>query len=150
MTRYLVVANQTLGGDQLVHRLDELMSAGPCTFRLLAPVTQTEGFHQWDYPPIDRAIPDAGVIARALAEGRLEHEIVRLRRAGVEVSGDVVDADPVDRVRQELGEGQFEAVILATLPHRLSRWMVMDVPHRISRASHVQVIHLESSPGPSL
>ena len=65
MTRYLVVANQTLGGDQLVHRLDELMSAGPCTFRLLAPVTQTEGFHQWDYPPIDRAIPDAGVIARA-------------------------------------------------------------------------------------
>ncbi len=32
-------------------------------------------------PPIDRIIPDAHTIARALAEGRLERELARLRRA---------------------------------------------------------------------
>ena len=150
MARYLVVANQTLGGDQLVHRLEELGSAGPCVFRLLVPVTQTEGSHQWDYPPIDRAIPDASVIARTLADGRLEHELARLRRAGLEASGEVVDADPVDKVRQELGAADYDGVIMATLPRRLSRWLVMDLPHRITRASAVPVIHVESSAGPSL
>ena len=150
MTRYLVVANQTLGGEQLVRRLDELSGPGPCSFRLVVPVTQTEGFHQWDYPPVDRAIPDASVIAKTLAEGRLEHELARLRRAGVEASGEVVDADPVETVRQELGGGQFDAVVVATLPRRLSRWLVMDLPHRLSRASQIPVIHLESSAGPSI
>jgi nucleotide-binding universal stress UspA family protein len=150
MARYLVVANQTLGGDQLVHRLEELGSAGPCVLRVLVPVTQTEGFHQWDYPPIDRAIPDASVIARTLAEGRLEHELTRLRRAGVEASGEVVDADPVEKVRQELATSDYDGVVMATLPRRLSRWLVMDLPHRIARASQVPVIQVESSAGPSL
>ena len=109
MARYLVVANQTLGGEQLVRRFDELRSAGPCALRLLVPVTQTEGSHQWDYPPIDRAIPDASVIARALADGRLENELNRLHRAGVEASGEVVEADPVDKVRQELGAADSTA-----------------------------------------
>ncbi|MGZ4666306.1 MAG: hypothetical protein ACXV5Q_15070 [Frankiaceae bacterium] len=150
MARYLVVANQTLGGEHLVRRLEELRSAGPCALRLLVPVTQTEGSHQWDYPPIDRAIPDASVIARALAEGRLEHELGRLSRAGVEASGEVVDADPVDKVRQELGTTEYDGVIVATLPRRLSRWLVMDLPHRLTRASRIPVTHLESSAGPSL
>ncbi len=150
MARYLVVANQTLGGEQLVRRLEELGKAGPCVFRLLVPVTQTEGSHQWDYPPIDRAIPDASVIAKTLAEGRLEHELARLRREGVEASGEVVEADPVEKVRQELGAAEYDAVVVATLPRRLSRWLVMDLPHRLTRASRTSVIHLESTAGPSL
>ena len=106
MARYLIVANQTLGGDQLSAMIDELRSAGPCEFKLLTPVTNTEGAQQWDYPPIDRAVPDAHRIARSLAEGRLDQELARLRRAGVEVSGEVVDADPVDRVCSELHSGK--------------------------------------------
>ena len=74
MARYLIVANQTIGGEQLTAKLDELSSAGPCTFRFLVPVTDTEGLHQWDYPPIDRVIPDSsrtqppttGILARDL------------------------------------------------------------------------------------
>ena len=68
MAVYLIVANQTIGGEQLTARLDELASAGPTTFRFLVPVTDTEGTHQWDYPPIDRLVPDAHRIARVLAE----------------------------------------------------------------------------------
>lgn len=150
MARYLIVANQTLGGDQLSAKLDELLSAGPCEFKLMAPVTDTEGARQWDYPPIDRAIPDAHRIARSLAEGRLDQELARLRRAGVEVSGEVVDADPVDRVGIELHSQEYDGVVVSTLPRRLSRWQLMDLPHRIARSSNVPVTHLEGSAGPSL
>ncbi len=150
MARYLIVANQTIGGEQLTAKLDELIGAGSCTFRFLVPVTDTEGLHQWDYPPIDRVIPDAHLIAAALAQGRLEHELARLQRSGIEASGEVVDALPVGRAQELLHEEHFDGVVVSTLPRRLSRWLVMDLPHRIARLSDVPVTHVEGNAGPSL
>lgn len=150
MGRYVVVANQTLGGEQLTAVLDELLLAGPCVLCLVVPVTDTEGSHQWDYPPIDRFIPDAHRIARSLAEGRLEHELARLRRAGFEVSGEVMDAMPIGRIRELLETERFDGVIVSTLPRRLSRWLIMDLPHRIARGTQVPVTHIEGNAGPSL
>jgi nucleotide-binding universal stress UspA family protein len=150
MALYLIVANQTLGGEQLNAKLEELMGVGPCALRFLVPVTDTEGLHQWDYPPIDRVIPDAHQIAAALAEGRLEHELARLRRSGIEASGEVVEALPIGRAQELLREQPFDGVVVSTLPRRLSRWLVMDLPHRIARLTDVPVTHVESNAGPSL
>ena len=150
MARYLVVANQTLGGEELLARLEELATEESCELRLLVPVTDTEGLQQWDYPPIDRVIPDAHRIATALAAGRLEHELARLARADVTARGEVVEADPIERAQELLGEEQYDAVVVSTLPRRLSRWLLMDLPHRIARLSNVPVIHVESGAGPSL
>jgi hypothetical protein len=150
MARYLIVANQTLGGEQLVARLDELLSSGPVTLRLAVPVTDTEGTRQWDYPPIDRVIPDAHEIARALAEGRLQHELTRLHRLGVEAAGEVVDSNPVEHVRELARREQFDAVLVSTLPKRLSRWLVTDLPHRLARALTIPVTHVEGNAGPSI
>jgi len=149
MARYLIVANQTIGGEQLTAKLDDLVSAGSCVLRFLVPVTDSEGTQQWDYPPIDRYIPDAHRIASVLAEGRLEHELARLQRSGVEASGEVVDSLPVDRA-QELLEEDFDGVVVSTLPRRLSRWLFWDLPHRIANVSNVPVTHVEGNAGPSL
>jgi nucleotide-binding universal stress UspA family protein len=150
MAVYLIVANQTIGGEQLTAKLDELTTSGSPMFRFLVPVTDTEGTHQWDYPPIDRLIPDAHQIARVLAEARLEHELARLRRSGIEASGEVVDALPVDRVQELLGEEHFDGVVVSTLPRRLSRWLIRDLPHRIASVADVPVTHIEGNAGPSL
>lgn len=150
MRRYLVVANQTLGGDQLLERLDALLRGGPCRFHLVVPVTQTEASNQWSPQAIDGVLPDAYKIARALAEARLEHEMTRLRDAGAEVSGEVVDAVPVDHISQLASAGSYDEVIVSTLPRRLSRWLVLDIPHRIERAIKMPVDHVVGSPGPSL
>jgi hypothetical protein len=37
--RYLVVANQTLGGEELATAIQSRMAAGPCHFHLLVPAT---------------------------------------------------------------------------------------------------------------
>ncbi len=150
MARYLIVANQTLGGEELVAKLDELASADSCELWLLVPVTDTEGRQQWDYPPIDRLIPDAHLIAAALATGRLEHELARLRLAGITAGGEVVDAEPIARAEELLGEQQYDGVVVSTLPRRLSRWLLMDLPHRMARLTDVPVIHVEGGAGPSL
>jgi hypothetical protein len=150
MTRFLVVANQTLGGEQLEERLDSVAGSGEDSVYLVVPVTAAEGTTQWDYPPIDRVIPDAQRIARTLAEARLEHELARLARAGVTADGEVVATAPVDRVRELLAEGGFDGVIVSTLPRRLSRWLVADLPHRVSRLSDVPVEHVEGQAGPSV
>lgn len=148
MAHYLIVANQTLGGERLTAHLDEL--TGEWTAYFVVPVTQTEGLHQWDYPAIDRLVPDAERIARALAEARLEHELDRLSAAGVTATGEVVDAEPLERVRSLLAGQHFDGVVVATLPRHLSRWLVMDLPHRLTRATAVPVTHLEADAGPSL
>lgn len=150
MALYLIVANQTIGGDELTAKLDELAGAGPTRFRFLVPVTDAEGTHQWDYPPIDRLVPDAHQIARVLAEARLEHELARLRRSGVEAGGEVVEGQPVERAQELLQEEQFDGIVVSTLPRRLSRWLIWDLPHRIAGVADVPVTHVEGNAGPSL
>ena len=97
MRRYIVVANQTLGGEELTAKLAEFGDAGPCRFYLVVPVTNTEASDQWFTGGLEGVLPGAYRIARTLAGGRLQHELDRLREAGVEADGEVVDPMPVTR-----------------------------------------------------
>jgi hypothetical protein len=150
MSRYLIVANQTLGGAELVAWIDRQLAAGPLSLFLAVPVTDTDGTPQWDYPPFDRLIADAQRVARTLAEGRMHHELARLRGLGVVADGQVVGANPVEHVKELARDEQFDGVLVSTLPHRLSRWLRMDLPHRLSRALSVSVTQIEGNAGPSL
>jgi hypothetical protein len=60
--RYLVVANQTLGGDQLLEKLRERMEAGPCHFHVLVPATPVDQLepHLVDQDPTKRGAQGLG------------------------------------------------------------------------------------------
>ena len=150
MPRYLIVANQTLGGEQLVARITTLLDKGPTTLRFAVPVTDTEGTQQWDYPPTDRYIPNAHQIATWLAQDRLQRELSRLRGLGVDADGKVVAANPVEHIRDLTTTETFDEVIVSTLPQTLSRWLRLDLPHRLARALSVPVSHFEGPAGPSI
>ena len=151
MRRYLIVANQTLGGEQLTAKITECINAGPCRFYLVAPVTQTEVSDQWAAGGLDGGVvPGAYKIARALAAGRLQHELARLRETGAEADGEVVDPNPIDAIRKLASREEVDEVIVSTLPRRLSRWMAMDLPHRVRRATKLPVTQISGPAGPSL
>ena len=150
MRRYLVVANQTLGGEQLAAKLAECMDTGPCRFYLVVPVTNTEASDRWFTGGLEGVLPGAYKIARTLAGGRLQHELERLREAGAEADGEVVEPTPLEAIRKIASREEVDEVIVSTLPRRLSRWMAMDLPHRVRRATSLPVTHIAGPAGPSL
>jgi nucleotide-binding universal stress UspA family protein len=150
MRRYLIVANQTLGGEQLTAKLDECMRAGPCRFFLAVPITQTEGYNVWGAGSIEGYVPNAYKVATVLAEGRLRRELARLREAGADADGEVVEPMPIDPIRKLADREQVDEIIVSTLPRRLSRWLVADLPHRIRRATGRPMTHIAGPAGPSL
>jgi GABA permease len=150
MRRYLVVANQTLGGEQLTAKLAECAGAGPCRFYLVVPVTNIEASDRWFTGGLEGVFPGAYKIARTLAGGRLQKELERLREAGVEADGEVVEPTPLDAIRKIASREDADEVIVSTLPRRLSRWIAMDLPRRVRRATSLPVSHIVGPAGPSL
>jgi hypothetical protein len=129
--RYLVVANQTLGGEPLVAKIRELAREGPSAFHVVVPAT----------PPRDHVWTEGEV--RAVAQTRLDGALERLTELGVEVDGEVGDESPMLAIEDAIRDGaQFEAIVLSTLPPRLSRWLKVDLVRRVESAFGVRVIHV--------
>lgn len=147
----MVVANQTLGCPELEEALEPILSVEPIPeIVIMAPVTATEGEHEWDYPPTDRHGPAPEVIAHALASARLQRQLDQLRRRGASADGEVSEHNPLTRVGEMLAAARYDEIIVCTLPTRLSRWLRMDFPKRLDRATEVPVRHIQGSAGPSL
>jgi hypothetical protein len=135
MRRYLVVANQTLGGEHLAEVVRDVLAAGPATFHLVVPATQ----------PRDHAVWTEGE-ARALAQRRLEGSLSRFRELGAEVDGEVGDESPLEAIADAMGAGAYDEIILSTLPPGVSRWLRQDLPHRVERRFDVPVRHVVGEP----
>jgi hypothetical protein len=153
--RYLVVANQTLGGPELTHKLEECVAEERCRFHFVVPATPVS-----DMEPVDRPLtlsgvdggagllPDIDEVARAMARRRLERELARLREAGVDADGEVGDPRPLHAIKDALRKQEVDEVIVSTL-HRGSRWLLMDLPHRVRRSFELPVTHVAGHPGPA-
>jgi hypothetical protein len=136
MRRYLVVANQTLVGDELVREIVARAEAEPSEFFIVVPATPV--LEMWVEAV---AMPYCGILcgpntpeqARELAEERLADAIDRLRAAGATVQGAVGDRDPVRAVEGALRAGTFDGIVVSTLPRRISRWLHQDLPHRLQQ-----------------
>ena len=76
---------------------------------------------------------------------RLQHELARLRDAGAEADGEVVDPLRINAIKLASRE-EIDEIIVSTLPRRLSRWMAMDLPHRVRRAN-LPLTHISGPAG---
>ncbi|MGH2528526.1 MAG: hypothetical protein ACRDH0_04175 [Actinomycetota bacterium] len=138
MQRYLVVANQTLGGEHLVARVRELAYEGPCSFHIVVPVT----------PPTNHAWTEGEI--RAVAQGRLDRALARFREEGADATGEVGDANPVLAVEDALRVQGFDEIIVSTLPPGISRWLKLDLPHRVEAAFGLPVTHVVGEAQPAV
>lgn len=139
MRRYLVVANQTLGGPQLTLKMREAVARGPCTFHFLVPAT----------PPQDHATWTEGE-AGALARERLAATLARAGETGVDAAdGSVGDPNPVQAIADVLAARDFDEIIVSTLPPGVSRWLRLDLLHRVERRFDLPVTHVVGAAEPS-
>lgn len=141
----LIIANQTLGGVEMLSRIEHLNTpAGLTSFYLLVPATPV-GDAPWQHGDHRRRLgaDEAGQ--------RLERGLELISELGAEADGEVGEADPIDAVRHLFDRGRhFDRILLSTLPVGLSRWLHLDVPHRLGRITDIPVEHIESEPAFSL
>ena len=142
MHRYLVVANQTLGGQELQDVFRDRMARGPAEFWVVAPATPATqlvadfGALGGAFPidpsmlPTAAEIRDEGV---AVARSNLDTELIRLRELGATADGAVGDPNPMTAIEKAVEGQQFDEIILSTLPPGISRWLALDLPHRVGR-----------------
>ena len=153
MSRILVVANQTLGGDALIESIRARMTKGPCQFTLLVPATaraylsNTEmmGHLGTGLPPHPRGPKDAEEDDYARARRRLEFGIEELRRVGADVDGDVGEGNPLKAIEHALARRTYDEIIISTLPSGKSRWLSRDLPHKVERKFDLPVTVVKAS-----
>jgi hypothetical protein len=122
-TRVLVVAHKTAATPPLLDAVRQRAQRGPCTFTLLVPAT-SHGLHQIVDPEDQDANEAEAVVAHALP--------LLAESAGSPVEGMTGDPDPSAAVADAINLGQFDEVIISTLPTRLSRWLKLDLPSKVS------------------
>ena len=136
MRRYLVIANQTLAEAELTQAIRQRLEAGPSSFYILVPNTRPRDLagrvvSQSLISPV--GIPSSEDQTAARARHRLGQLLRDLRGLGVQVGGDLGDADPLKAVGELLQRQRFDEIILSTLPQPMSRWLGMDLPRRLQR-----------------
>jgi cell pole-organizing protein PopZ len=146
MQRYLVVANQTLGSDELEALVRERTAEGAAEFWLVVPATPVKDLASNAVPipmPVMGGVstlPAPPSEARRLAQLNLDAAIQKLTAAGATVNGAVADPDPLRAVAEAVSGREFDEIIVFTLPPRLSRWLHNDLPTRLQHEFHLPVI----------
>lgn len=157
VVRYLVVANETLGGPELLEEVRDRASRGDCRVHVVVPATGTtqepgvagvaasggpSSLPAAD-PGVRRGDPEA---ARERAFERLKEVTGRFEEMGaVEVDGEVGDPDPLVAVEHTVeAAGPFDEIIVSTLPAGVSRWIRMDLASQLRRRHDVPVTHVEA------
>ena len=113
--RILVVANRTAATPALIDAVRKRASESACQFTLLVPRTF------WD------ADTEESAVTLELAIPLLDEA------AGSHVEGLIGDTDPFVAVTGALEQGDYDEIIISTLPARVSHWLHLDLPARVQR-----------------
>ena len=123
-TSVLVVANETLVGDELVDTLRRRAEHGPVRVAVVVPVTQ----------------PREGYVVyrdtrRASASRRLDRVLAYLRLAGIPAHGGVYEDDPLSAVKDVLASEEIDELVVCTHPATKSGWLRRNLLDEIRRVA---------------
>jgi hypothetical protein len=133
MTDILVLANETIGGknllDAVLRRRDQ--NGGDLRFHVVVPMTR---------PRHGNVIYDEAV--REGAQVRVDLALAFMRDEGIEGTGEVGDPDPYNAAMDAIAERHIDEIIVSTLPAAASGWMRRDLPERLREGSGLPVEHV--------
>jgi GABA permease len=133
--RILIVANQTLGGENLAATVRERVAAGATELWIVVPATQPRDHSRVSIAGSGAvfALRDPTEAAYDVAERRLAAATEQFRGLGVELGGEVGDEDPFTAITNALAHREVDEVIISTLPSGASHWLRTDLPSRVHR-----------------
>lgn len=131
MANILVLANETIGGQQLLDAIIERHKQGDARFFIVVPQSR---------PRYGNVIYTEAV--RDSAQVRVDLALEFARQEGIEAQGEVGDPDPFTAAMDAIDEHRIDEVFLSTHPRTSSGWLRRDLPERIEQASGKPVRHI--------
>jgi hypothetical protein len=131
----LVVAHQTAATPRLLDAVRERAQRSPARFHLIVP-RQPHGMHKV-VDPQDAGADEAQVV--------LDEALPKLSEAaGGRVTGSLGDSEPLMAIQDAINLGQYDEIIVSTLPLGASRWLKLDLVSK-ARALGLPVTHVQAS-----
>ncbi len=122
--KLLVVANETLTGDELLDAVRAKVGESDTLVVVIAPVnTPREGYVVYDNT------------RRAAAGRRLDRTLTSFREAGIAAAGHVVDNDPLAAVKDAIAIEEPDELIVSTHPDATSGWRRRNLLEEIRKAA---------------
>ena len=131
MKTILVVANETLGGRELLEKIKE--HAAEEDIRVAICVPRSRPRH--GNIIYDEAVYDA-------AQVRIELARSVLRQEGIDAVGEPGDPDPYTATMDAVAEYDPDLIIISTFPATSSGWLRRDLIERVADATSVPVEHV--------
>lgn len=120
----LVLANETVIGDQLLNRIRQRAAQGGASFLIVSPQSDpTQGEH-----------PEA--------ERRLRRALGELRGAGIDAHGQVAHPDPFEAAMEAIREERIDEIIVSTFGPERSGWLRRDLVERLKNETGLPVEHV--------
>jgi GABA permease len=130
--RILVVANETVGGPELLSEIRE-RSAGRTTRVLVVCPALNSPLRHW--------VSDEDE-ARAKAQARLDQSLASMRAAGLAADGEIGDGDPIQAIEDAVRTFRPDELVISTHPVGRSHWLERGVVEKARERFDLPVVHV--------
>jgi GABA permease len=134
MSRVLVVANETVGAEELLAEIRRIEDRRTSKFHVLAPAVANEhGLGIWN---------QEGAIKHA--QERLDRTVALLRAEGLDATGQVGDMVPLAAIEDALRTFPADIIVISTHPVARSHWLKKDLVESARKKFERPVVHIVS------
>ncbi|HST15798.1 MAG TPA: universal stress protein [Gaiellaceae bacterium] len=130
--RVLVVANETVGGSQLLETIRERIADRRARVLVVCPALNSPLRH-WASDEDD---------ARQKAQERLDTSLQTMQGAGIQASGEIGDGDPIQAIEDALRTFRPDELVVSTHPLGKSHWLERGVVEKARERFALPVTHV--------
>jgi hypothetical protein len=130
--RILVVANETVGGPELLSELSGRSRAARTRVLVVSPALNT---------PVRHWVSDEDG-ARSAAQARLDESLTSMRASGIDAAGEIGDADPIQAIEDAIRTFRPDELIISTHPEGRSHWLERGVVERARERFAIELTHV--------
>ena len=130
--RVLVVANETVGGAQLLETIHARIAGRNARVLVACPALNSPLRH-WASDEDD---------AREKAQERLDASLATMLGAGIQATGEIGDGDPIQAIEDALRTFRPDELIVSTHPPGRSHWLERGVVEKARERFELPVTHV--------